>query len=135
MEAWEESKRATVPQEVPPFVPLFSDEQQPSSVMLNGRKLQVIVKMASIVLTPEQPHYSGGVWHVEGMRNESIVATGIYYYSVENITYVVDAFGKGLISHSVMQRVSTCFSDQLSRSRGLRAMRLQRRRGSVRAGQ
>ncbi|CAF1078068.1 unnamed protein product [Didymodactylos carnosus] len=53
---------------------------------LCGRKLQVIVKLANIELTPENPKYSGGVWHVEGMKNEQIVSTGIYYYFNSNIT-------------------------------------------------
>ncbi|RXW11956.1 hypothetical protein EST38_g13899 [Candolleomyces aberdarensis] len=48
--------------------------------------LQIIVKLASIELTPEKPEYGGGTWHVEGKRNESICATAIYYYSSENIT-------------------------------------------------
>jgi hypothetical protein len=48
--------------------------------------LQVIVKLASIELTPDKPRYSGGSWHVEGMKNEHIVATSIYYYDVENTT-------------------------------------------------
>jgi hypothetical protein len=48
--------------------------------------LQVIVKLSSIELTPEQPTYSGGNWHLEGMLNEHIVATAIYYYDVENVT-------------------------------------------------
>lgn len=38
------------------------------------------------MLTPDKPTYPGGAWHVEGMANESIVATGIYYYAQENIT-------------------------------------------------
>ncbi|KAI0367129.1 hypothetical protein BV20DRAFT_1055109 [Pilatotrama ljubarskyi] len=53
---------------------------------LCGRTLQVIVKLANIVLTPENPCYSGGSWHVEGMANEKIVATGLYYYGCENTT-------------------------------------------------
>lgn len=48
--------------------------------------LQVIVKLASIELTPDKPSYDGGNWHLEGMLNERIVATSIYYYDVENIT-------------------------------------------------
>ncbi|OMH83985.1 hypothetical protein AX774_g2501 [Zancudomyces culisetae] len=55
-------------------------------VDLNGTRLQVIVKMANICLTPEKPTYKGGVWHIEGMLNEDIVSTGIYYYYQENIT-------------------------------------------------
>jgi len=60
--------------------------QEKMRFRLKGRRLQVIVKVASIELTPASPQYPGGVWHVEGMKNESIVATGIYYYSQENIT-------------------------------------------------
>ncbi|CAI7595234.1 unnamed protein product [Penicillium pancosmium] len=50
------------------------------------RKLQVIVKLANIVLTPEKPEYEGGSWHIEGQLNERIVASAIYYYDSENIT-------------------------------------------------
>ena len=37
-------------------------------ISLKGRTLQVIVKIANIVLTPERPEYPGGRWHVEGLR-------------------------------------------------------------------
>lgn len=47
--------------------------------------LQVIVKLASIELTPEKPTYGGGSWHVEGLLNEHIAATALYYYDVGNI--------------------------------------------------
>jgi hypothetical protein len=68
-------------------VPVFKPIPPPRNVVnLNGRELQVIVKLANIVLTPEDPKYKGGVWHVEGMTNERIVATGIYYYASENIS-------------------------------------------------
>lgn len=36
-------------------------------IPLNGMTLQVIVKLANIVLTPEKPDYPGGKWHVEGL--------------------------------------------------------------------
>jgi hypothetical protein len=36
------------------------------SVDLRDMKLQVIVKLANIVLTPDKPTYAGGEWHVEG---------------------------------------------------------------------
>ncbi|KAJ2225818.1 hypothetical protein IWW45_007722 [Coemansia sp. RSA 485] len=42
--------------------------------------------MSNIVLTPDNPVYEGGAWHVEALANERIIATGIYYYDVENIT-------------------------------------------------
>lgn len=61
---------------------------------LANRKLQIITKLANIHLEPSEgpnsvvgrDQYHGGSWHVEGMRNEHIVATGIYYYEQENIT-------------------------------------------------
>ena len=66
------------------------DEEKKEMAMkhfdLKGKKLQVIVKLGSIELTPDNPSYSGGSWHVEGMQNEAIVATGIYYLDSENVT-------------------------------------------------
>jgi hypothetical protein len=50
------------------------------------RGLQVIVKMSGIELTPDKPSYQGGSWHLEGMNNEHIIGTAIYYYDVENVT-------------------------------------------------
>ncbi|KAI0750522.1 hypothetical protein C8Q74DRAFT_1320424 [Fomes fomentarius] len=74
-----------------PFVPEPPCFEPPSTegrieVNLKGRTLQVIVKLANIVLTPKKPKYPGGKWHVEGMLNERIVATGFYYYACKNIT-------------------------------------------------
>jgi hypothetical protein len=66
--------------------PFETPAPMPELYSLKGRRLQVIVKLANIELTPEKPEYRGGVWHVEGMFNERIVATGIYYYSLENVT-------------------------------------------------
>ncbi|GHH53929.1 DUF4246 domain-containing protein [Streptomyces candidus] len=74
---------------VVPDAPVFSPPELPGAsdrVDLRGRSLQVIVKLATIHLTPEKPEYSGGSWHVEGMLNERIVSTGIYYWGSENIT-------------------------------------------------
>ncbi|KAI1078347.1 hypothetical protein F5B20DRAFT_547833 [Whalleya microplaca] len=48
--------------------------------------LQVIVKMASIELTPEKPEFSAGNWHVEGQMNEHICATALYYLDSKNVT-------------------------------------------------
>jgi hypothetical protein len=67
----------------------WNDEQMDpvelqSRFHLNG--LQIIVKLSSIKLTPEQPNYIGEDWHLDGMRNEYIVAASIYCYDVENVT-------------------------------------------------
>lgn len=48
--------------------------------------LQIIVKMASIELTPDKPEFPAGGWHIEGMLNEKICATALYYLDSENIT-------------------------------------------------
>ncbi|KIO21962.1 hypothetical protein M407DRAFT_28449 [Tulasnella calospora MUT 4182] len=63
---------------------------------IQGKVVQVIVKLANIHLTPEKPEYPGGSWHVEGMANERIVASGIYYYDCENITESQLAFRTGV---------------------------------------
>ncbi|KUJ09394.1 uncharacterized protein LY89DRAFT_628514 [Mollisia scopiformis] len=48
--------------------------------------LQIIVKMASIELTPGKPEFPVGGWHVEGQMNERICATALYYLDSDNIT-------------------------------------------------
>jgi hypothetical protein len=76
-----------------PFAPLPEFDSRPPSqrVSLRGRRLQVIVKLSTIVLTPvagdkESTCYTGGSWHVEGMENEAIVASAIVYLESHNIT-------------------------------------------------
>ncbi|KAG8944905.1 hypothetical protein FRC04_001345 [Tulasnella sp. 424] len=86
---------------------------------IRGKEAQIIVKLANIHLVrgergemngfvtltyfapnrvinlgaPKKPFYPGGSWHVEGMANERIVASGIYYYDSENITESELQFG------------------------------------------
>jgi Protein of unknown function (DUF4246) len=52
---------------------------------LRGSTLQVIAKIAEIVLTPEKPQYPGGAWHLEGMVNEHIAASIVAYVESVNI--------------------------------------------------
>lgn len=79
---WEKSRPI-----LPVPIPKFKAPEAPKDVIdLKGEKLQVIVKLANIELTPEKPKYGGGAWHVEGIDEECIVATGIYYYEMDNIT-------------------------------------------------
>lgn len=47
--------------------------------------LQVIVKIAGTELDNDKTEWDGGSWHVEGLLNEHIIATAIYYYDVDNI--------------------------------------------------
>ncbi|PPR02044.1 hypothetical protein CVT24_011204 [Panaeolus cyanescens] len=80
----ERTQRMVLPEPedfVPRILPSFNLRE-----LYGHRGLQVIVKFANIVLTPEKPEYKGGSWHVEGQLNEHIVATSLYYYSLENIT-------------------------------------------------
>ncbi|MCX4670105.1 DUF4246 domain-containing protein [Streptomyces sp. NBC_01381] len=81
---WWENRSPVIPD-----APAFTPPELPDDFArfdLRGRSLQVIVKLATIHLTPDKPEYAGGSWHVEGMLNERIVSTGIYYWDSENIT-------------------------------------------------
>jgi len=60
------------------------------------------VRIGTIYLTPENPVYDVGAWHVEGMRNEKIISTGIYYYDQENITNSHLAFRQAVKERSEM---------------------------------
>ncbi|KAB2580842.1 hypothetical protein BFW01_g6895 [Lasiodiplodia theobromae] len=63
--------------------------------------LQVIVKLANIHLTPSNPSYAGGSWHVEGCLNERICATALYYYDEQNITTSRLAFRQRISTDSL----------------------------------
>lgn len=84
-EEWEKTIIIQLPDVSHKYVP-GSLEERTIQYSLAGRRIQVIVKLANIYLTPESPTYSGGSWHVEGMSNESIAVSGIYYYDQENIS-------------------------------------------------
>ncbi|WP_228981083.1 DUF4246 domain-containing protein [Streptomyces sp. DH12] len=89
--AWEAAQDDWWENRIPliPDAPVFTPPETPDEsarVDLRGRRLQVIVKLATVHLTPDKPEYPGGSWHVEGMLNERIVSTGIYYWDSENIT-------------------------------------------------
>ncbi|KAK6093276.1 hypothetical protein MT418_8474 [Batrachochytrium dendrobatidis] len=83
----ESDTRVIRPVYVPTLPEHFESKYESAKpVSLRGRNLQVIVKLTNIQLTPSKPKYDEGDWHIEGPINESIVATGLYYYDVENIT-------------------------------------------------
>ncbi|KAJ8323107.1 hypothetical protein O5D80_008165 [Batrachochytrium dendrobatidis] len=83
----ESDTRVTRPVYVPTLPEHFESKYESAKpVSLRGRNLQVIVKLTNIQLTPSKPKYDEGNWHNEGPTNESIVATGLYCYDVENIT-------------------------------------------------
>ncbi len=47
-------------------------QNRPVDLRKDFGKLQIIVKLANICLTPEKPNYEGGSWHVEGQLNEGM---------------------------------------------------------------
>ncbi|KAG6872770.1 hypothetical protein C0995_006809 [Termitomyces sp. Mi166 len=61
-------------------------ERRRHRVCLRGREVKVVVGVEDVRLEPGGPEYAGSQWHVEGMRNERIVAVGEYYAEIENIT-------------------------------------------------
>jgi hypothetical protein len=83
---------------------------------LYGRRVQVIVKAANYVLQPGQEYE--GSWHVEGMRHEKIVASGIYYYSTTpNLPETCLAFRerRGNSRHQRERTQSLSFSSNLGK--------------------
>ncbi|KAH7324422.1 hypothetical protein B0I35DRAFT_467262 [Stachybotrys elegans] len=78
--------RVPVQPETPTFQPWKYGVEPGQSLRDKFKDLQVIVKMASIELTPEKPVFPQGSWHVEGMLNEKIVGTALYYLDSENVT-------------------------------------------------
>lgn len=78
------------------FIPSFNEVLKRK---LEGKNLQVIVKVASIHLDLTKFQYPGGSWHIEGMPYEHIVATGLHYLTVENITDSFLEFRKPVVIH------------------------------------
>lgn len=74
------------------FVPAFNNvmlkmadaNKIPSYTKLSD--CQVIVKIGRTELTTENAIYNGGSWHLEGVPCEKIIATGIYYFDMKNIS-------------------------------------------------
>jgi len=48
--------------------------------------LQVVVKISSIELTPEDSAFEGTDWHLDGMLNDHIVASALHVFDVKNVT-------------------------------------------------
>ncbi|KAF4495329.1 hypothetical protein FAGAP_8534 [Fusarium agapanthi] len=82
--AWEEIREPVEP-EAPEFKVWDYGVKPGMSLRERFKDLQVIVKMASIELTPDMPVFRPGGWHVEGQMNEHIVGTALYYLDSENV--------------------------------------------------
>ncbi|KAK6502362.1 hypothetical protein TWF506_002943 [Arthrobotrys conoides] len=75
-------------EETEKFVQKWSPPAIQPQRSLEGKTLKIVVRMVQIELDPKKVRYmyAGGEWHMEGMANERIVASGIYQYSQENVT-------------------------------------------------
>ncbi|KAJ2933515.1 hypothetical protein H1R20_g3586, partial [Candolleomyces eurysporus] len=73
--------------------------------------LQVIVKLANIELTPENPEYEGGTWHVEGKRQEEdydvflddVFGLNNWSDSIQNIGSIDTREGRLITFPSILQ--------------------------------
>ncbi|KAF4439810.1 hypothetical protein F53441_12480 [Fusarium austroafricanum] len=72
--------------EVEELINIIPNDVKTTGFFDDASRVQVIVKLANIHLTPEKPTYDGGSWHIEGQLNEHICATALYYYDCDNIT-------------------------------------------------
>ncbi|KFA52316.1 hypothetical protein S40293_00605 [Stachybotrys chartarum IBT 40293] len=82
---WEKVRDAILPEPDDSPEVDYSCEQSIRDIF-KDTGLQIYVKFARIELTPEKPDFPAGGWHVEGMMNERICATALYYLDSENIT-------------------------------------------------
>ncbi|KAL6884769.1 hypothetical protein GGI43DRAFT_419254 [Trichoderma evansii] len=82
---WHKTREAILP-ESKEFEEIDYSPKRRLCKMFKEHGLQVIVKMASIELTPEKPSFPTGSWHVEGQMNERICATALFYLDSENVT-------------------------------------------------
>ena len=80
---------------LPPSLEKNGPKTDKSVDLSSFESVKVIVKLADIELTPTNPKYNGGSWHVEGTINEDIAATIIYYYDSDNITESKLSFRSG----------------------------------------
>ncbi|KAJ2507358.1 hypothetical protein IWW47_001141 [Coemansia sp. RSA 2052] len=69
-----------------------------SPYRLCGWCLQAIVRMSSIELMPEMLIYGGKDWSMEGLYSECIIATGIFFYDMVNVSQRSLQFCKPLCS-------------------------------------
>ncbi|KAM0346281.1 hypothetical protein ACHAPU_005708 [Fusarium lateritium] len=83
--AWEAIRQPVQPP-APEFEAVDYGVKSGDSLRERFKDIQIIVKMASIELTPDEPNFPAGSWHVEGQQNEHIIGTALYYLDSENVT-------------------------------------------------
>ncbi|KAJ6783610.1 hypothetical protein PWT90_05286 [Aphanocladium album] len=123
---WMAAREAILPEPLP-FAEVDYASKKSISDIYAKDGLQIIVKMASIELTPEKPEFPAGGWHLEGMMNEKIVATALFYIDSQNITdshiafraqtseYLSDDIQTGQDAYNWLERVhGTCLARSFS---------------------
>lgn len=100
---------AFVPQFQDVLNALYQNKKVTNQITLPGSQIQVIVKLSNTVLTPQNPTYYGGSWHLEGLPTEKIVATGIYYYEMENIEQNFLNFRSTVTSELITDYPQDCY--------------------------
>ncbi|KAH7128294.1 hypothetical protein B0J11DRAFT_266921 [Dendryphion nanum] len=84
---WQKLRKPVIPEPEPYDLEEYAPQEGKCLIdRFKESGLQIIVKIASIELTPEKPEFAAGGWHVEGMMNEHICATSLYYLDCENVT-------------------------------------------------
>ena len=63
------------------FIPMFNNQLFNNNIV-KYNSLQVITKIQTININEKIESYKGGVWHLEGLKEEHILGTGIYYYII-----------------------------------------------------
>jgi hypothetical protein len=69
------TRRVIRPDAPTEFEPFDDPESFGTEETFEKNRLQIIVKLANIELTPEKPSYGGGSWHVEGMMVRTLEAS------------------------------------------------------------
>lgn len=109
-EEWLKIRKIKLPK-IPNFNEQIASMETVEHIKLRDRNLQVIVKLANIILTPENPKYPGGSWHIEGTKLENICASAIYYFSSDNISESSLAFRQAICDPIYEQNDNQCMKE------------------------
>lgn len=101
---WMEIREAVQP-DVPDFEAFEYGVVPGYALAQRWQDFQIIVRMASIELTPGKLDFPIGDWHIDGKMNEHIVASALYYFDSENVTTSRLAFRMRTDGH--FRRLST----------------------------
>ncbi|PFH57035.1 hypothetical protein XA68_15594 [Ophiocordyceps unilateralis] len=96
---------------------LRPDEINTSAFFNHASRIQVIVKLVTINLTPESPAYHGGKWHVEGQLGDHICATALFLYDDENVGDSGVAFRVSCTQEYVADQMDGQWGDHWSMTR------------------